>query len=216
MGIQNFEEMISFYHNLTVYCAIVALVFLVLSVFLFIKLNIPHVFAAWTGRVRKKAVNDMISDGTDSGSLSSSKVDEDGRRRHKSAKTGRLGSGRIRQNTGKISGNRVTNTVEAAIDKNKTDVHIEQKEPKYEFTYPAHNESNDTFGSEETDVLRTLQTAIDASESEALDILVEPVDYQPPISETMVLDQTMMESLNHEFVILRSIVEVHTNEIILG
>ena len=59
MGAQNFEQQITFYHNIFVYCAIAALVFLAIAVILFFVLKIPRVIGEFTGRDAKKAIQEM-------------------------------------------------------------------------------------------------------------------------------------------------------------
>ena len=72
----------------------------------------------------------------------------------------------------------------------------------------------DTFGSAETDVLDTFGSA----ETDVLDSLQNTAysgggeNAQQEVSETMVLEQNMIRQ--EEFVILRSIVDVHTDEVI--
>lgn len=226
MGTQNFEELISFYHNLNVYCAIAALVFLAIAILLFVRLKIPQVFGELTGRTAKKAINEMTTQGADSGSLASAKIGEDGRRRRKTPKTGSLGSGRIRQNTGKIAGNIVTDETEPVSAANAASSRVEPPKTTYEFSYPEHTEpidnhgSEDTdvldrYGSEDTDVLSNHQASFSNEETSVLDTTPVAPTYQAPISETMVLDHAMMSGTGkNEFVILRSIVEIHTDEAI--
>lgn len=226
MSTQNFEEMVSFYHNLNTYCAIAALAFLVIAIALFIRLKIPQVFGELTGRTAKKAINEMTTNGADSGSLASAKIGEDGRRRRKSPKTGPLNSGRIRQNTGKMAGSLVTDETEPVSASNTTFSKEETPKTTYEFSYPQQTEPIDTFGSEDTDVLdnygsedtnvlSSLEVPLSNEETSVLDTVSAATTYQAPVSETMVLDQTMMTGVGKsEFTILRSIVVIHTDEVI--
>ena len=110
MGSQNFEQMINVYHGIYIYCGIAAIAFLVLAAALFILLKIPRVFSELTGRGAKKAIQEMVDEGTATGNLTSRKIGEDGRRHRKKAKTGALGTARLRRRTGltgSLAGNRM-------------------------------------------------------------------------------------------------------------
>lgn len=63
-AIQGFEERYTFYRNIFLYCGIAALVFLAIAIILFFVLKIPQVFGELTGRTARKAVEEMASGGT--------------------------------------------------------------------------------------------------------------------------------------------------------
>ncbi len=100
MSSQNFEQMVNIYHGIYVYCGIAAIVFLILAAVLFVLLKIPRIFSELTGRGAKKAIQEMVEEGTATGNLTSRKIGEDGRRHRKKAKTGALGTARLRRRTG--------------------------------------------------------------------------------------------------------------------
>ncbi len=80
MNSQNFEELISLYNGLFVWCGIAAIVLLLLAIFLFIYLKIPKVFDELTGRGAKKAIAEMSENGA-SGALTSGNIDQSGKRK---------------------------------------------------------------------------------------------------------------------------------------
>ena len=114
MGSQNFEQMINVYHGIYIYCGIAAIAFLVLAAALFILLKIPRVFSELTGRGAKKAIQEMVDEGTATGNLTSRKIGEDGRRHRKKAKTGALGTARLRRRTG-LTGSLAGNGMGAGV-----------------------------------------------------------------------------------------------------
>ena len=63
-AVQGFEERYTFYRNIFLYCGIAALVFLAIAIILFFVLKIPQVFGELTGRTARKAVEEMTSGGT--------------------------------------------------------------------------------------------------------------------------------------------------------
>lgn len=63
-AVQGFEERYTFYRNIFLYCGIAALVFLAIAIILFFVLKIPQVFGELTGRTARKAVEEMASGGT--------------------------------------------------------------------------------------------------------------------------------------------------------
>ena len=56
-AVQGFEERYTFYRNIFLYCGIAALVFLAIAIILFFVLKIPQVFGELTGRTARKAVD---------------------------------------------------------------------------------------------------------------------------------------------------------------
>lgn len=53
------EKLISLYHNIYLICLVLAIAFLVLTIFLFVFLDIKNVFMSLTGRAEKKAIKQM-------------------------------------------------------------------------------------------------------------------------------------------------------------
>lgn len=274
MSSQDFEQQITFYHNVFVYCAIAALIFLLIAIALFFVLKIPRVFGEMTGRDARRAIDEMMEENATSGSLTSMKLGEDGRRRRR-GKTGALSTGRLRKNTGRLGkntgGSGTGNTsghAPSSQGTQYTSVRFENAPEKQQsaITEPIRplqgqespgnmpTDIPDTFGSGQTDILDTFGSeptdVLDTFGSEPTDILEHygnapdmqksghmqsataqkgdrqtgsfgtgaegsagnPV-YQEPFSETVVLNQTMKPG-EDVFVILRSIVEVHTDEVI--
>lgn len=56
---QNFEQMVNLYHSIFVGCGVAALILLIITAIIFIRLKIPKVFAELTGRTAKKAIQKM-------------------------------------------------------------------------------------------------------------------------------------------------------------
>lgn len=171
MGSQSFEQQVIFYHNIFVYCAISALVFLIIAAALFFMLKIPRVFGEMTGRDAKKAIDKMMEENAVSGSLTSIKPGEDGRRCRK-GKTG------------------------------------------------APMDILDCFGNVQTEIPHvwgmgrmTANAGISKAEGTSAAVQENGAVYQRPSPETMVLNQDMKHDRD-VFVVLRSIVEIHTDEVI--
>lgn len=202
MGTQNFEGQVAFYHNIFVYCAIAALIFLVISVTLFFVLKISKVFSEFTGRDARRAIEQMVAENALSGSLTSLRLGEDGRRRRR-GRTGALATGRLRKNTTVRTGNLTQSMVTAQME-TSTSGKIQSESAAVQDTFGStKTDVLDTFGSAETDVLDSLQNTAYSGGGE---------NAQQEVSETMVLEQNMIRQ--EEFVILRSIVDVHTDEVI--
>lgn len=261
MSSQDFEQQVIFYHKVFVYCAIAALIFLLIAIILFFVLKIPRVFGEMTGRDARKAIDEMMAENATSGSLTSMKLGEDGRRRRR-GKTGALSTGKLRKNTAVRSGGLGRNSVSGKLVKNSVSENTPSDavrqgnivEPIKKPVKPAEpirpagpvktqdvrddfgntpTDVLDSFGSEPTDVLRNYgsapasvqdsysnapvnaQNADHYAASSGTDIGASGRDmiYQEPFTETMVLNQSMKQE-EDVFVILRSIVEVHTDEVI--
>lgn len=180
MVTQGYEKLINLYHGINVYCAIGAVVFLAAAIALFILLKIPRVFGELTGKTAQRAISQMTS-GDMSENMSSSKIGNDGRQKKKS-KTGMLGTGRLRRNTG-------------ALNRKIQETAITAQMPDKMQTYGAETEIIDRNIGTETEVLNRdteEETGVlNACEEFSTDILEEA-----------------------SFVILRSIVEIHTDEVI--
>ena len=67
--VQNFEQKYAAYQHIALYCAIAAGVFLVLTIILFLVLKIPQVFGELPGRTARKAVQEMTENHPQSGKL---------------------------------------------------------------------------------------------------------------------------------------------------
>lgn len=244
MGAQNFEQQITFYHNIFVYCGIAALVFLAIAVIIFFVLKIPRVIGEFTGRDAKKAIEEMTAANDITGDLSASRRLGDDGRRHRKARSGGLGTGRLKKNPAHSGGPGQESkqmSVGAAVPNTTASQGMEVGQsmiPGYDDTptgsqptdrlvqeQPSYSEQ-DTYESTPTDVLDSFGSAptdvLDNFGSAPTDVLNNfsgapaGMQYQQPVTETMVLDQGKMPMSggNHGFVILRSIVEIHTEEVI--
>lgn len=109
MGTQDFESQINLFHGIFVYCAIAALVFLAAAIVLFIVFKIPRVFMEFTGRVARKAIEQMSEEGAESGSLNSTsrRLGDDGRR-HRKVRSGLLATSKLQRKSGRLSGSLAT------------------------------------------------------------------------------------------------------------
>ncbi|MBS6194853.1 MAG: hypothetical protein KH828_04665 [Clostridiales bacterium] len=97
MNVQNFEQQLSLYTDIKIYCGIAALVLLALTIALFFWLKIPETFAELTGKKARRAVRQMTEDNPESGSLKSSKTEEEGQKNRKVNKTDKLNSKKLPQ-----------------------------------------------------------------------------------------------------------------------
>ena len=102
---QDFEQLMNLYHGIFVWCGVAAILFLILAVALFILLKIPQAFGELTGRVARKAIAEMVELSSETGGLTSRKIGEDGRRHRSGRnRTGALGTSKLRRRTGSLSG----------------------------------------------------------------------------------------------------------------
>lgn len=168
---QNFEQMMNLYHGIFIGCGIAAIVFLVLAVVAFILLKIPRVFGELSGHIAKKAIQEMESGSAESGSLTSRKIGDDGRR-HRGGKgrTGALGTSRLRKHSGSLN------------------VSIE------------HN-TNDQISNDITDRINNVNTNISNGETgnfETSKMNVNKHNYeQPVINQTSVQEEKTIQASDH-------------------
>lgn len=207
MGVQNFEQQVNLFHGVCVYCAIAALGFLLIAAALFFLFRIPEMIGELTGKKAKRAIDEMTAENAVSGSLTSRKIGEDGRRHRKKGRTERL-----RRTSGGL--------VMPDSHKDQSTLHQDgdiAADKLYDHGSPPENLS-DTFGSEQTDVLDRYGSSATDVLSNHIQITTElekPTEtlVQESISETVLLNQSMIQS-GASFVIERSIVEIHTDEVI--
>lgn len=165
MNTQNYEQQLSLYNNIKIYCGIAALIFLLLAIILFFALKIPGVFAELTGKKARRAVQEMTDANPKSGTLQSSRLDEDGKKKRKWERTEKLASRKLPGYTGTV----------------------------------IENPSETVCGSEmETEVLSVNETSLLQNRNSQVSSNED---------ETMVLEKP-------GFVIVRSIIEIHTEEVI--
>lgn len=212
MGVQNFEQQVNLFHGICVYCAIAALGFLLIAATLFFLFRIPEVIGELTGKKAKRAIDEMTAENAVSGSLTSRKIGEDGRRHRKKGRTGVLRTERLRRTSGGL--------VMPDSHKDQSTLHQDgdiAADKLYDHGIPPENLS-DTFGSEQTDVLDCYGSYTTDVMSKHIQITTElekPTEaiVQESISETVLLNQSIIQS-GASFVIERSIVEIHTDEVI--
>lgn len=241
MNSQNFEQLMNMYGNIKIGCGIAAIILLVAAIVLFFVLKIPTVFSELSGRGAKKAIEEMTAENAGGGLSSSRKIGEDGRR-HKKARTGSLGTSKLRKNsglnTGRLSGglngqNTVyTNqgagemaminaggneTAEMNTGIGETTVMSAGADQTTVMNTGAGETTVMTLGSAETTVMNSEMMQQTAPESD----MTQPMNGEG-VNETMVLESILPppgkyfsgKDKNSGFVIERSIVEIHTNEVI--
>ena len=199
MSTQNFEQLMNMYGNIKFICGIAAIIFLLLAIALFFLLKIPSVFSELTGRGAKMAIEEMMAE-NDSGGLSASrKIGDDGRRHKKRI----IGTSRLRKNTGRMTGGLNTGRMTGNL---KTDSMTgsasgRQDAPVQEMVQPAYTE--------ETEQRIEEVSALDAENNETS--VLESGSSETSVLETGINETTVMRQ---GFIILRSIVEIHTDEVI--
>lgn len=192
MSTQNFEQLMNMYGNIKFFCGIAAIVFLLIAIALFFLLKIPSVFSELTGRGAKKAIEEMMAE-NDSGGLSASrKIGDDGRRH----KRKNMGTSRLRKNTGRMTGNLNTGRMTGNLNTGQFDSTAQAFQPEPE-PQPAVQPAAQPV----------IQPVQEVGETSVLD---------SGTNETSVLDTGLNETtvMRSGFVILRSIVEIHTDEVI--
>lgn len=190
MGVQNFEQQVNLFHGMCVYCAIAALGFLIIAAALFFLFHIPEVVGELTGRKARRAIDEMTAENAVSGSLTSRRIGEDGRRHRRKGRTGALATGRLRRTSGRLV---------------MPDSHRDQSTLNQNGSTTTDELYDD--GSTPTDVL--------SSHIQITTELEDPTESntQESRSETVLLNQSMIQT-EKRFVIERSIVEIHTDEVI--
>lgn len=231
MGAQDIERQIALYHNLSVYCAIAAVILLVIAIFLFIWLKIPHVFNEITGRGARKAIEEMSAKSVGSGDLSSVKLTESGKRKRKKDKTDSLSLRRRYNYTDGLKNSDVftneqknqflkdnellklqnnnTETVPVYENQGMDDTTVIQQQENRNMNYRRNAGSESTgmlnaIGTEETDVLIGTPESVDKS---------TVPEYVAPEADTMVLTSNMKQP-DITFKMERSIIMIHTEEVI--
>lgn len=214
MGAQDYEGLVSLYHGIFLYCGIGAILFLAVAILLFILLKIPRVFSELTGRVAKKAIAQMSEDGAASGDLNTSRRIGDDGRRHRRGRTGALGTSKLRRKSGSLSGGLPTEKMAA------------NSGGLGEYSGQMGSPAGD--GSAPTDVLSQPQSSFSGQMlQEASSAFNAPGGIAPPeVSETPptggwsgTYDPAQSETMvlgggPGGFVVLRTIMEVHTDEVI--
>ncbi|WP_418463149.1 hypothetical protein [Frisingicoccus sp.] len=224
MSTQNFEQLMNMYGNIKFFCGIAALIFLLAAIALFFLLRIPSVFSELTGRGAKKAIEEMTAANESGGLSASRKIGDDGRRH----KRKRAGTSRLRKNTGRLTGSLTGNLTGNPAGNPAEDMATGRMDMASDYRSPnsgyGDGPSADEFmattspipeaetGTEDTSVLFD-----GMSETSVLsDGMNETSVLDSGANETSVLDTGMNETtvMRPGFIIERSIVEIHTDEMI--
>lgn len=203
---QDFEQMMNLYHTIFIGCGIAALLFLLLGIILFFVLKIPQTLGELTGRVARKEIEQMVELSAESGDLTSRRIGEDGRR-HRTIKsrTGALGTSKLRRRTGSLSGSLTTQEMTAKMTANM------------------QNTANMTNAANMQNAVNMQNTADRANAAS-----LSTTGAVAPLSENLLKEDvganetTLLESPKTNqvvgiggFVILRSLVEIHTDEVVM-
>lgn len=208
-AVQGFEERYTFYRNIFLYCGIAALVFLAIAIILFFVLKIPQVFGELTGRTARKAVEEMASGGTPTIKKKTDKKSK-GKKETKKPANGTPPKKQVYSDL---------------IGENDTPVRLVTHDDIPTPTLMPRREEETSIRSEgETEVLGA---GITETETEVLGTgMTEVIGAGTQESETTVLGAAEAETdilqmpeiqvipEKVDFVVVRSIVEIHTDEVI--
>ena len=191
--VQNFEQKYAAYQHIALYCAIAAGVFLVLTIILFLVLKIPQVFGELTGRTARKAVQEMTENHPQSGRNVSPAKKKTSRKDKKTEKPEEQEARR--------------RSYHDLVGENDTPVSLVSHDdmPTPAIIHP--REKTPTEDLDQTTVLQSeAETAVlgqnDLMETTVLDAVRDSV----PTGKLSVQPET--------FKVLRSVVEIHTDEVI--
>lgn len=99
-NVQNYESRVNLYHNIFQYCLVLAVLFLIIAIVLFIILKIPRVFGEMTGQDARRAIEAMTADNKTGALGATGKIGDDGRRQRKNEKESYRTSSLSRGNQG--------------------------------------------------------------------------------------------------------------------
>lgn len=195
--VQNFEQKYAAYQHIALYCAIAAGVFLVLTIILFLVLKIPQIFGELTGRTARKAVQEMTENNPQSGKL-----------RKKNTSTSKKKASRKDRKAEKTEDQEAKKrSYHDFVGENDTPVRLVSHDdmPTPAVIHP--REKSPTEDLDQTTVLQSeAETAVlgqnDLMETTVLDAVRDSV----PTGKLSVQPET--------FKVLRSVVEIHTDEVI--
>ena len=198
-AVQGFEERYTFYRNIFLYCGIAALVFLAIAIILFFVLKIPQVFGELTGRTARKAVEEMASGGTPTIKKKTDKKSKGKKETKKPA-------------NGTPSKKQVYSDL---IGENDTPVRLVTHDDIPTPTLMPRREEETSIRSEgETEVLgvgTTETEVIGAGIQESETTVLGAVEAETDILQ---MPETQVTPEKADFVVVRSIVEIHTDEVI--
>ena len=205
MSSQNFEQLMNMYSSIKIGCAIAAVIFLLIAIALFFVLNIPAVFNELTGRGAKKAIEEMTAANESGGLSASRKIGEDGRR-HK-RRSGLGGTTKMRKNTSRLTGKlpNHNDSISYGLQQEERIVHPTQQSEDEMYTQPMKQYD---------------ETSVMNAGYDETTVMNETYDETSVLDQNM--DQTVMNNTDHvdmanlysDFIIERSIVEIHTDEVI--
>ena len=195
--VQNFEQKYAVYQHIALYCAIAAGVFLVLTIILFLVLKIPQVFGELTGRTARKAVQEMTENHPQSGRLQKRNVSP---AKKKTSRKDKRTEKPEEQEAKRRS-------YHDLVGENDTPVSLVSHDdmPTPAVIHPREKTSTEDL--DQTTVLQSeTETAVlgqnDLMETTVLDAVRDSV----PTGKLSVQPET--------FKVLRSVVEIHTDEVI--
>ena len=212
-AVQGFEERYTFYRNIFLYCGIVALVFLAIAIILFFALRIPQVFGELTGRTARKAVEEMASGGTPTIKKKTDKKSKGKKETKKPAN----GTPLKKQVYSDLIGENDTPVRLVTHDDIPTPTLMPRREEETSIRSEGETEVLGAGITEtETEVLGTEMTeaeteVIGAGTQESETTVLGAVEAETDILQ---MPETQVTPEEADFVVVRSIVEIHTDEVI--
>lgn len=199
-AVQGFEEKYTLYRNIYLYCGIAALVFLAIAILLFIVLRIPQVFGELTGRTARKAVEEMTSGKPVQAKRITKKKETGKKKSQKSDHT----EPQKKQVYSDLIGENDTPVSLVTHDDIPTPTLMPRKEEEMETS---------VLGEGETEVLTndTMETSVLSSQEYETTVLQGAGE---PETDILQPEDTVMEMQDADFIVVRSIVEIHTDEVI--
>lgn len=204
-AVQGFEEKYTFYRNIFLYCGIAALVFLAIAIILFFVLKIPQVFGELTGRTARKAVEEMASGGTPTVKKKTDKKSK-GKKETKKPATGTAPKKQVYSD---LIGENDTPVRLVTHDDIPTPTLMPRREEETSILSEGETEVLGAGITEtETEVLGGSQRMTGTESETTVPGAVE--------AETDILQmpETQVTPEEADFVVVRSIVEIHTDEVI--
>ena len=212
-AVQGFEERYTFYRNIFLYCGIVALVFLAIAIILFFVLKIPQVLGELTGRTARKAVEEMASGGTPTIKKKTDKKSKGKKETKKPAN----GTPLKKQVYSDLIGENDTPVRLVTHDDIPTPTLMPRREEETSIRSEGETEVLGAGITEtETEVLGTEMTeaeteVIGAGTQESETTVLGAVEAETDILQ---MPETQVTPEEADFVVVRSIVEIHTDEVI--
>lgn len=215
-AVQGFEERYTFYRNIFLYCGIAALVFLAIAIILFFVLKIPQVFGELTGRTARKAVEEMASGGTPTIKKKTDKKSK-GKKETKKPKKPANGTPPKKQVYSDLIGENDTPVRLVTHDDIPTPTLMPRREEETSIRSEGETEVLGAGITEtETEVLGTGMTEAETEVIGAGTQESETTVLGAAEAETDILQMPEIQVIPEkvDFVVVRSIVEIHTDEVI--